>query len=114
MLKKIFFLVSMGFLLGCEGMPLLLVDGLDTKNGKANPFQISRYDLDKCQIEVQELPSINILGPELHGAFCLRKEEFAKFKAYLQTECKNRHEVEQLKKENADLKKELAELKGLP
>lgn len=70
-------------------MPDLTLHQLDTKHNIANPFHITKYDKDKCTIEVEEQESFPILSEKLHGAFCLTKEDFTKLKTKLQTDCKN-------------------------
>lgn len=89
-LAGIFLTVS---LLACNRMPLVTVNQLDTRNNLVNPFKIVKYDMQKCVVMTEDQPSFPILGPEMHGAYCLTKEDFAKFKKYLQTECKNQNEA---------------------
>jgi hypothetical protein len=93
MRAKIFLVLSL-LILGCGGgaPPLVTITQLDTKHNKANPFQITKYDLDQCKLVIEERPSFALLGPEMHGAFCLSAEDFAKYKAHFQAECRRQNE----------------------
>lgn len=90
---RIFLLVSFVFLFACSGdIPLVTIHQLDTVNNKSNPLKITKYNMETCKLEGVSQDSIELLGPELHGAFCLTKEDFAKYKAHFQAECKNMNE----------------------
>lgn len=91
MLAKIFLALNL-FLVGCAGTPLVTVNQLDTVHNKANPFKITKYNEQTCKLELEALPSFPILGPQLHGAYCLTDKDFAKYKAHFQAECKHRNE----------------------
>lgn len=77
------------FILSCNKMPLVTLNQLDTINNQTNPFRIIKYDKVNCKIEFVEEPSFPILSQKLNGAFCLTKEDFAKYKSFVQSECKN-------------------------
>lgn len=74
------------FLAGC-GLPKVTLHQLDTVHSVANPFKIKNYNEETCKLETEELPSHPINDGELHGGFCLTKEDFAKIKTKLQTDC---------------------------
>jgi hypothetical protein len=52
-----------------------------------NSFQVKKYNKDSCKMEVETIASAPLTS--LHGGFCLSPEDFAKWKAYAQAECKN-------------------------
>lgn len=80
---------SLLFLVGC-GLPKVTLHQLDTKHNQANPFKITNYNEDTCKLEVEEQTSFPILGPELHGGFCVTAEDFTKIKTHMESECKNK------------------------
>ena len=86
------------FIQGCgfELPPLVTINQLDTKNNLVNPFKITKYNLDTCKLETEEQTSFVLMGPEMHGAYCLTKEDFAKYKAHFQAECKTRNETKKV------------------
>jgi hypothetical protein len=91
-LTVLLFLTILLIICACGKLPEV-VHQLDTKHGVANPFKILKYDERKCEVKVQEMEPIPLMGPEMHGAFCLTRQEFAKYKASLKAECLNkRHE----------------------
>lgn len=92
-LKTLVGIFLLSNLSACDGMPKVTVNQLDTVNGVANPFKIVKYDLKKCTVEVKEEAPFPILGPELHGGYCLTAKDFAEYKAYLQAECKTNNET---------------------
>lgn len=73
--------------------PKVTLHQLDTKNGVVNPFKITKIDKKACTVEVEELKPFPIIGPELHGGFCLNAKEFGDYKAWLQAECKTQNET---------------------
>ena len=87
MLKMLVVIFSLSNV-GCDNLKGLVITQLDTKNNIANPFKITKVDKKSCKLEVEDMPSHAVLGPELHGAFCLSADEFARYKAKLQAECK--------------------------
>lgn len=66
---------------------------LDTVHNIANARKITKYDTEKCVIEIEKLPSHPILGPELNGAICFYIDDAAKLKAHFESECKKRNEA---------------------
>jgi len=91
-LAKIFSAASLLSLSSCGDMPpLVTITQLDTKNNKANPFKVTKYNTKKCVLEIEAQESHDLLDQRLHGAFCLSAEDFAKYKAHFQSECKNRN-----------------------
>lgn len=84
------------YVLAACDLPLVTLNQLDTKNKVANPFKITKWDKKKCTIEVEEKPSFAIIGPELHGGYCLTKEDFALLKAKMQSDCKTANETQNL------------------
>lgn len=87
MLAGIFLLSS------CDNLKGLIITQIDVKNQKANPFKITKVDKKECKIEVEDMPSIELLSNEMHGAFCLTASEFAIYKAKLQSDCKTENET---------------------
>lgn len=85
-LAKIFLVINLS---GC-GYPLVTLVQLDTKNNIANPFKITKYDMDKCELVVEEQPSFPI--ENLHGGFCVSAKDAAEWKAKAQSDCKAKNE----------------------
>lgn len=75
----------------CDNLKGLVITQLDTKNNIANQFKITKVDKKSCVIQVEDMPPIPI--SQMHGAFCLNADEFARYKAKLQAECKNENET---------------------
>ena len=76
--------------------PKVTLHQLDTVNKVVSPFKITKVDQKACTVEVEELPSFPILGPELHGGYCLTAKEFGDYKAWLQAECKTQNETKEV------------------
>lgn len=76
-----------------DNFPKFTLHQLDTVNGVVNPFKISKIDKKACSVEVEELKPFPIMGPELHGGYCLTAKEFGDYKAWLQAECKTNNET---------------------
>jgi hypothetical protein len=91
--QKILKILVVIFLLSnsaCDNLKGLVITQLDIKNNVANNFKIKKVDTKKCNIEVDDMPSAP-LDMNMHGAFCLSPNEFARYKAKLETECKNKN-----------------------
>lgn len=95
-LKIFVMLVGISFLSSCDNLKGLVITQLDTKNNIANPFKITKIDKKKCTIEVEDLPPVVLLSPEMHGSYCLTASEFAIYKAKLQADCKTENETREL------------------
>ena len=88
-LKISFVLLILLVIFSCNKMPLVTIHQLDTVHGQANPFKITKYNDETCKLEVQSQPSFPIESKQLHGAFCVTAEDFAKLKAKAQADCQN-------------------------
>lgn len=90
MLAMIF--LSISILVSCNKLPLVTLNQLDTVHGVANPFKITKYNEDTCELEIVGQPPFPILGEQLHGGVCLTKEDFSAMKAKIQADCRNNHQ----------------------
>jgi glutathionylspermidine synthase len=79
--------------------PLLTLTQLDIKNNQANDVKITKYNKETCRLELEAGPSYPIMGSSspLHGAICLTKDEYAKLRDSLESECKNANEKQKAK-----------------
>lgn len=95
MRAKNFLRISLVFVLsslcGC-GLPKVTIHQLDTVHNVANPFKVTKYNDDTCKLETEDLPSHPINDGELHGGFCLTKEDFSKLKTKIQTDCRAKND----------------------
>jgi hypothetical protein len=77
------------FLSSCGGLPKVTLHQIDTRNNRANPFLITKYNENTCELELQRQPHFPILGPQLHGAVCVTREDYAKLQKKAKQECLN-------------------------
>lgn len=75
------------FLSSC-GLPKVTLHQIDTVHNVANPFRITNYNKETCEIEFEKEAPFPLLGPQLHGGVCLTPEDFAKVKEYIKADCK--------------------------
>lgn len=87
--QMIFATLLLIFLSSCAGLPKVTLHQIDTIHSQANPFKITNYNKEICQLELQPKPPFNLIGPELHGGVCLTKEDYARIKSYLKAKCEN-------------------------
>ena len=83
-------LSSLLLFVACGKLPLVTLNQLDTVHGVANPFKITKYNEDSCQLEIEDQPPFPIMSNQLHGAICVTKEDYAKLKTKIKTDCENR------------------------
>ncbi len=83
-------LSSFMLFVACGKLPLVTLNQLDTVHGVANPFKITKYNEDSCQLEIEDQQPFPIMSKQLHGAICVTKEDYAKLKSKVKTDCENR------------------------
>ncbi len=88
LLPMIFVMLPLIFLNSC-GLPKVTLHQIDTVHNQANPFKITKYNKETCQLELEAQEPFPLLGPQLHGGVCITKEDYARIKVYLKSECEN-------------------------
>lgn len=91
-------LVMISLLVSCSKMPLVTINQIDVKNQKVNPFKVDEYNENTCKVEGHQEPSFHLYHHKMHGMFCVSAEDAALIKAAWQTECKNRRDERNRKK----------------
>jgi len=76
------------FLSSC-GFPKVTLHQIDTTHNQANPFKVTKYNKDTCELELEAQEPFPLLGPELHGGVCLTAADYAKLKAEIKGDCIN-------------------------
>lgn len=87
--RMIFVTLALIFLNSCGDLPKVTLHQIDTVHNQANPFKITKYNHDKCELELEKQDPFPLLSPKLHGGVCLTKEDYAKIKARLKGDCEN-------------------------
>lgn len=83
-------LSSLLLFVACGKLPLVTLNQLDTVHGVANPFKITKYNKDSCELEIEDQEPFPIMSQQLHGAICVTKEDYAKLKTKIKTDCENK------------------------
>lgn len=77
------------FLSSCAGLPKVTLHQIDTVHNQANPFKITNYNEETCELELTPEAPFPLLGPELHGGVCLTAKDYSRLKAKAKTDCQN-------------------------
>ena len=74
-------------------IPKVTLHQIDTRNDRANPFRITRYNAQTCELELQDETSFRLSSSKvLHGGVCLTKEDYAALQTAAKTACRNANE----------------------
>ena len=88
--RMIFVTLPVIFLNSC-GLPKVTLHQIDTVHNQANPFEITKYNKETCELELEEKESFQLVGPNspLHGGVCLTATDYARLKTKVKSDCEN-------------------------
>jgi hypothetical protein len=77
------------FLSSCGYLPKVTLHQIDTVHNQVNPFKITRYNEESCELELKAREPFSLLAPVLHGGVCLTSEDYALLQSKIKARCEN-------------------------
>lgn len=80
------------FLSSCANKPpLVKLHTIDVNHNAVNPYQITKYNSDTCQLELKREPAFELFNNmSINGMICLTPDDYSKVNSWAKTECKNK------------------------